>query len=156
MLRIKLGCTRLVVLSDGYAYKIARIRPLKVLLKLLAISVLTRQCWDLQNRYHHDVLIALWRYLFAGWYANQAELQHWQCTRDERCVPVVGSFLGGLVIVQARADPVTMYEVQNSSVGFCLTKTELAKPHQYGWFEGKVRIVDYAHWRLWPMLMPGE
>jgi hypothetical protein len=91
---------------------------------------------------------AFWKYFWGGLYANWAEYAYWKETRDSRCVPVVRSYALGLLIVQARADTVSLSELQTSPLAYLLTEKELTTPGQFGRVGETYMIVDYAHWRM--------
>lgn len=145
-MQLRWGRTRIVVLHKRRAYKIAQVRPVRTIVKILVILFSHDQYWRLQTKYHTRLLPALWRYLWAGIYANRAESSYWQRTHDDRCVPVVDSWWGGLVIVQAFASPVTLQQIQQSRISSLLAEMELGSYWQYGEYQGECRVLDYAHW----------
>lgn len=153
---IGLGYTRVVFVGDRYAYKLAQVRPLRTLLVAILAIFSSGRREVLAKRYHAEFFPALWRYLFAGLYANRAEMSYWDETQDERCVPIVGARFGGMLVVQPRAEPMSIEQVKSSGLATMLDVEELTTSSQYGLYRGVARIVDYAHWRTWPSLMPGE
>lgn len=149
-MRICAGYTRIVLLTEAHAYKIARIRPLKLVLKLFAIICLPTHFYALHEKYDFRTSVALWKYLWAGWYANRAEVRLWRETRSQVYMPVLTQFLGGLIIVQPRARPVTFVDIQRSDLSRFLLSgdSELTAVHQYGHYAGSVRLLDYAHFGM--------
>lgn len=85
--------------------------------------------------------------MFAGWYANQAEYYYWTLTKDVNCVPIEGRCLMGFVVVQPRAGPVTWEQIRASQVAGLVGDRDLESPYQFGWYEGTVRVVDYARFK---------
>ena len=147
-MQIRHGTTRLVVLHGRYAYKFARIRPLKTVLKIIVMSVSQRQQALLCEKYDRRFGWALWKYLFAGLYSNWAEYHYWHATFDERCAPAVRMYFHGVLVVQLRALPASREDVECSELRALLHEPELTKSRQYGLLDGKCVIIDYAHWGI--------
>lgn len=148
-MRIHAGTTRVVLLTGGYALKFARIRPLKTVLKIIAYCLFQYHRDQLHRVYDQNIFRAFWKYLFAGIYANRSEYQYWHKTKDERCAPILKQYLLGLLVVQPRAEAVTLERVSISRVKNFLRDIELASEKQYGLLNGRCVLIDYAH-----ILMP--
>jgi hypothetical protein len=143
-----MGTTRVVILFGSYAYKCARVRPLKTVLKCAVSCVSQKHKALLKEKYDKRILRAFWKYFWGGVYSNRAEYQYWRETNDSRCVPIIRMFLNGFIIVQLRADAVTLLELESCPISYLLAEKELTTAKQYGRIDGEYLVVDYAHWRM--------
>jgi len=143
------GRTRIVVLVGAYAFKIARIRLLSVIGRLLLLPFQRRKKKALFVIRYGAFPIGIWNYIFMGFKANKNEYQYWLNTNDPRVVPVIGMFLSNFILIQKR--------------GHCLDKDLLDKihpfkgipenlrngvrlheAHQYVFIQGRVLLADYG------------
>jgi hypothetical protein len=149
-MKLHIGTTRLVVLQGDYAYKIARFRPLKLLIR--CFSALRSQRKRLLYRekieveHHASYIRGAWEYLCAGYYANWREWHRWQETKDPRYVPAIKITCKGLILVQLRGVAVDTRVAESHFPEFVGKENhELGGVHQYvALSDGTVRIADYA------------
>jgi hypothetical protein len=147
---LRFGATRVVVLYGPYAFKVARVRPIKVLLKFIATLSCQRQSLSLLEKYDSiQPTIAFTRYLFAGIYANRLEAKHWSATTDPKVAPVHWFCPGWLVLVQQRVGEVSHEELLQCEYFAPMytgsDRTELHSPHQFGRnCSGRIVVVDYG------------
>ena len=151
-MRFCYGSTRIVILRNGKAYKFGRPRLLRTALKIILIVYSAEHLASLRDRFDVNLGKALWKYFWAGFYANRSEMKQWSETQDERFVPVLRCGWAGTFIVQPEAEKVSHEAVQKSSLSALINsgEQELIHAKQYGKYKGQIRLVDYAHfgWRL--------
>jgi hypothetical protein len=143
----KAGATRLVVFTPKYAIKIARIPIISAFVGFLG-SLKRKLRSKSRFRFVRAGLHAsvLGQQMFGhGIRANRAEADYWNKTRDDKCIPVIKVILGGWIIIQPRAQKVTMHDVLCSNLcDLMLTDLEFRTPQQFGRFDGRIVILDYA------------
>ncbi len=147
-MRVKQGSTRLVLLYGSRAYKVGRTKFISTTTKLIKTVCRQSEIVRLTRKHKGNIGGKIFRQCFAGLYANRAEARYWEETHDDRCVPVVGVWLGGFIIVQERAEAISAAQIYASPLRELTQDKELCKPCQYGLSAGVVKVVDYAHWRL--------
>jgi hypothetical protein len=143
------GSTRLVVLTEIRAYKIARLRLLRLLCRLLVLP--------LQAGYKHEIFrirygkfpACLWNYFVMGLTANRNEFEHWHRTRDGRVGEVLGRALGYLVIWQVRGQSVTTSEICKEGPFVSVIHDGWPdffrnQPHQYARVGGRIVLIDFG------------
>lgn len=151
-MKIKIGATRMVIVLNEYkcAYKIARFRPIKTVLKVFQVSIFSKQCWVFFEKYGAcNLLEAFSKYLFAGFYANHLESNYSQNGDDQRVNAVQNSYLFGFIITQPAAEFVSTKTILADTGGaarlFNLVNSELTSPKQFGRNQlGSIVIVDYG------------
>lgn len=144
----RLGHTRFVLLWQDKAIKVGRIRPLRMLSRLLLLPLSKRYRDRFFKKYGRPLLQALVRDLCAGRYANQNEYAYWQSSRNPHVMPTTNSYLFGWVIIQNRGEPVTTEDVHNlilrplEAPSSCemSTSTQFARDKN-----GRVLLVDYGN-----------
>lgn len=152
-MKIAYGATRVVIITDSYAIKLARCTPLHIfigVLRSLYKKIKQGETIPLDSHrvaLHRNMLFKQVRYsVVRGIRANQAEASYWFATKNDECVPVVAVLFGGLVLIQKRAEPVTVERILCSRVSeYFLTDPELGRAEQFGYCGNRVRIVDFAH-----------
>ena len=105
-MRIYVGTTRIVVCVGERAYKIARFRPIRPLVR--AVQLLYRREVDerMQLYDQSSKTRAVLKYLLAGVYANRTESSISSVYGSEQLSPVRKQLAYGLVVVQDRGIPI--------------------------------------------------
>ena len=106
-MRIRYGNTRFVLLWGDTAYKIARVRPLRTLARIIIELPQPRRRGRFVAKYGPGLVHALQHDLLVGIFANRREFDYWQQHRDPRVMPTTRSYWGGLVVTQPRGLPLT-------------------------------------------------
>ena len=129
-MRFRYGDTRFVYLSRDYAYKLGRVRPLRVLARLIfVLPFFPKRRKHFFKKYGSNFFRAVFRDLFFGMYANREEYAYYQTHKDDqRLMPTLSMLWNGLVNVQYRGSAI---------------KGE----HQYvRHMSGRIVCIDYGHW----------
>jgi len=131
---IRIGGTRFVFMTESHAYKIARVRPLKFLVRLL------KTCFSKSSRERYRLIYGFnfsghWHYVFAGYYANKREAGY--TVMDDRVSRVVKVLFRGLVVVQQRAEFITHHE---KPAWMPIPGTRF--PRDYGVLNSQVVLID--------------
>lgn len=152
-MKIASGATRIVIITRSHAIKLAKINSLFIVIGVIRslykkIKRGDSISFDAERiAMHRSALTKQVRQsVTRGVRANRAEATYWYATKNEECVPVVAILLGGLVLIQKRAEPVTAERILCSRVApHFLTDPELGRTEQFGYCGNRVRIVDFAH-----------
>lgn len=145
-MKLRLGGTRIVLVTENRAYKLARFRPLKTFFKIVTSVLVKKEFVRLYEKHRSSKFSIIIKSLLAGMLANRAEWRKWQESQSDEFVPVLDMWLLGLVIVQPRARRVTTEDVLESPLRHWYEEDEeFSRSEQYGSIDGKVLIVDYAH-----------
>lgn len=149
-MKLLFGGTRAVLLLGAKAYKIAMLRPDKVVLKLCEMAVIKTEFDRLYTKHKHQKLRILLRIIFSGWWANRAEWRYWKQTYDARCVPTLALWGWGFILVQPRVEAVSASEVLATGLETLWHEDEeFSRSDQYGrGSDGTIRIVDYASFAI--------
>ncbi len=144
---IKAGATRFVVFTPKYAIKIARIPIFLALISFIRSlhrKVRSKSPFRFSRIGVHASVLG--RNMFGrGLQANRAEAAYWEKTKDANCIPVVKVLLWGWIIIQPRAQKVTRQDVLYSNLcDRMMTDLEFKNPKQFGRFDGRIVILDYA------------
>lgn len=146
-MNIRCGSTRLVVLWGDWAFKIARIRPFRFLLRLPTWLFSRKQRKHFFEKYGANFFQAIINDVFAGVVANRKEFEYYQSHRkDYRVMPTMQMFFAGLIIVQTRGDEIGERELQSSNPfrntpKFCeMTEAKQFCRHP----DGRLVLVDYG------------
>ncbi len=143
------GGTRIVVLWGDKAFKIARLRPVRLLLRMLLFPFQSAsKRARFYNRYGH-IPKGLVNYVVWGLMANRNEFEYWNQTHDSRVMPVTSRFIGYLVIVQTRGEPVSDSELHDSHPLGTISRefrptVRYGLRHQFAKRRGRVFLVDYG------------
>jgi hypothetical protein len=150
--RFSYGSTRFVLLTEHAAYKLARIRVLIFLGRLLFVLPFSRQGREhFLLKYGPGWIRALATDLFAGIFANYREFKYWEECRDERVIPTLKLLLGGLIVVQPRGLPLPVSLRSESGksaiVPWDLMHVEMRKDCQFAIDPetGRVVLIDYGN-----------
>lgn len=109
---ISWGRTRFVIFAGDSAVKIARVRPISLVFRLLFLMFQPhRKLVQFREKYGFFPG-CLWNYLIAGFIANRIEFEFWKETSDSRVMPVTGRCIGYLVIFQVRGTAVTAHDLE--------------------------------------------
>ncbi len=142
-MKIIKGGTRIVILRGAYAYKIAKVNPIKIALRIIF--------WPIVRRRMHKSFVRMIRdCIWNPIRSNRSEYAYWKETKDHRVVPTHRSFLFGMIIVQSAGRQVAIGDIEACDF---LTKipisvrinNDMQGPHQYvRCFDGVVRLADYG------------
>ena len=144
-MRIRHGQTRSVLLIGGVAIKIGRVRPIRFGLRMLIFPFSQSQREHFYKKYGAPFWKAALHDIFAGWYANQREYQHWSQTQDPRVMPT-RQLLGDWIVAQPRGKP--LQQTGLASTTAVSTKPVVAEVEQLCEYLGQVVLVDYASPRM--------
>jgi hypothetical protein len=149
-MRIVFGKTRTVLVTSCNAYKVARIHPLNFIIRAVLFVVSRKQrkkfVTRVEGRFVEEVVTELKNAFSSGISANRTEYSYYGDSRDPRVVPTTKMLLGGLVVVQNAASPVSPNEFVNpfqrgkNLIGYF----EVTCPRQFGWMDGKLLLLDYG------------
>ena len=152
------GKTRIVLLVGKRAIKIARIRPISTLLRLLTLPFSSAAREKFFEKYGAGFFSATLHYLFVGIVANRNEYALYQAKKDSRVAPTLALHLGGLVAVQVRGAAISQGELKELSPfnftglpqSICI---QLENPNQYCYIPSHgVVLVDYGDRRVCELL----
>ena len=147
--RVYLGSTRVVFLVGCFAFKIARFRPLRPMIRLIE-HLRGGVVGEKLQKFDERTSCAVVKYLFAGIYANRTEYLYSRYTGYIPVAQVVRLYFGGLFLLQERGNPV---DSENQSVlrhPMWLTMLEekegdpIAARAQFVLIRGEVRLADYG------------
>lgn len=145
-MKLRIGGTRLVLVTENRAYKIARFRPLKPIVKIVMSVLNKKEFIRLYEKHGDSKFKVIIKSLLAGLLANRAEWRKWSDGHSNDFNPVLKIWLGGLVICQPRARRVTEQDILKSPLRhWYVEDEELSRPDQYGRLAGQIVLVDYAH-----------
>jgi hypothetical protein len=146
MLKFAYGATRWVILTDRYAIKIARIRPLRPFIRLFE-HFSRGQVGEKLQAFDANPFIAGMKYLLAGVVANRLERIYYKKYGGELLMPTVFTFLW-IVNVQPRGEPASEAQARTHHFFKLLDGTpnreDFLEVHQYCTIEGRVLLVDYG------------
>lgn len=138
------GKTRFVILHADTAYKIGRLRPLRLLERICVLPFSRCQRRHFLQKYGPGYARAAWYDLCAGLYANRTEAAYFRETHDPRVMPIRAHMLGGWIITQDRGTPIEAHELCTKTWN-CQFDTELAPPQQFcRKTDGCIVLVDYG------------
>lgn len=149
MIRFALGCTRVVFLTECWAIKIFRPRPLRCAFRFLQSLVRGSIRRDL-HKYDVNLAKGGMRYVFAGIVANRAEAHLYKLygQGDYPLAPTIASLCGGVINVQVRGDSAICEDVRRSSWWSLLVDTpleeEVLHPWQFCNIGGVTYLADYG------------
>ena len=144
------GCTRWVILTDKYAIKIARFRPLWPFIRLF-VGLRDKNIAKPLERYGSNIWISGVKYIirvvFSGMLANRREhqLRHKQSKYD--LVPTVCSILW-LVNIQLRGEPATKVDVLDHCLWELMPSQregmDILSAKQFCIIGGEILLADYG------------
>lgn len=153
-MRFAYGATRFVIITERYAIKIARIRLLRPLTRIvrhlfgdtIKSSLLT---------YDRKMAIGCATYLIPGIVANRAEARLYRKYRSDQLAPTLFTFFW-LVNVQRVGTPVSADYVEQSPFFAALRHDpkfeDVLQPWQYCVIDGRPCLADYGRMDLDPVL----
>ncbi len=151
-MKIKTGSTRIVILTEDHAIKVAKIRILRFLLRLIAMIFSSYQRKRFRKKYGEKFGDAVRSDILYGLLANQNECGYYRTTFDPRVAPITLSLFGGLIVVQRRGATVTRQDIEGLDY-IALHRQELDTPNQFKRFGDKILLCDYGHRRTVAVLM---
>lgn len=148
-MRIRLGSTRLVLLTKDKAIKIGRLRLLRLCLRIPIILLSQRRRHHFLSKYGPGVLQAALHDLFAGLYANRNEYAYYRAhEQDRRIMPTTRRLLDGWIILQLRGVPVSASELSEGPVLLNDTGTVDGEARSEKQFcrhpDGRIVLIDYG------------
>jgi len=152
-MRFTYGCTRWVILTDKYAIKIARIRPLRPFVRLF-IGVKEENVGKvLKQRYKRNFLFSGLKYifyiLFGGFVANYIEYKIYKNNPNKyNLVPTIFTFFF-IFNIQIKGEPLKKSaDIKKhrlwSFVKFLPKETDLFLPKQFCLINNKPYLADYG------------
>ena len=149
------GKTRIVILTDKYAFKIARFRFIRPFVRLFELLILGGVRENVVRHSHKKVF---WRgalnYLFYGVAANLREYKRYKKYGDDSLLVPTLFTLFGLVNVQMRGYPVVDLETFSTEGSSLLSilredhackETDVLRSDQFCVIGGKLLLADYGH-----------
>jgi len=147
-----------VVLIGNCAIKIARFRLIRPAIRLAQLFREKRVRTQLR-KYDENALMGSLKYLCAGVVANRVEYQLSREYPNAPIAEVLTMLLGGLIIIQERGEPVSIFNSQVRSHPLWAAMVEEAGNEfgaqlQFARFtpDSQVRLVDFGRPELGPML----
>lgn len=148
-MHVKAGCTRVVILTETTAIKIAVPLSGPFLMLRIVLSALLKGELRAKLKKHEGNLtrLALRTGTIGGIESNRREIRISREHPEYPIAPVLRSYLGGFVIVMARGEPVD--DVPNSwnrksSLPIRLQDTDLFYSQNIGRIKGKLSFIDYG------------
>jgi hypothetical protein len=144
-MKVRIGCTRIVVLVGDRAIKIARIRVLRPFLRIPFLVCSGSRRRRYMEKYGPGILAAVARDILAGLTSNRNESSYYGSADDRRPAPVKRTLLFGAVIVQARGGEASAEEVRASRCAdIAAHDPESRSAKQYCRIGDEVFLVDYG------------
>lgn len=154
-MRIAIGKTRIVILTDTYAIKIARFRFVRPLVQLVRHLIKGEVKKRLQ-KFDADPVVGGYKYLFAGVRANLTEWYVYDALHLDILAPTLWSFKG-IVNLQRRGRPVTEAQLRTHIMRrllflYPVEDDDTMHPHQFCKIDRRVVLADYGRSELIPAL----
>lgn len=147
-MKICFGGTRVVLLFGDKAVKVGRIKPIRLILRILLFPFMPKKRNDLYREvYGGNFLLSIVNYLLIGKRSNEIEYGYYQRTKDERVTPTKKIFLSGWVIVQNGGKSVSAQKLEenNPFKNICPSLfPEKNTPRQFCEIDGKIFLADYG------------
>ncbi len=148
-MKVACGNKRIVVLLGNHAFKVGKIRFVRLFCRLLILPFSKRLRERFLDKYGNTWSSALFNDLFAGLLCNRREYGYFLKTDDKRVIPTIKQLLGGHIVVQIRGKPVSDEDVKRNHPKYQDPEYKIAnldKPEQYCICptDGTVRITDYG------------
>lgn len=150
------GSTRFVILTERYAFKIARFRPLRPFVRLVEL-LLKKQVKVNLEKHHSNHFLAAIKYLGAGLVANRTEYRLYKKHGNKFLVPTLYSFCW-IVNIQNRGEAISESEAKSHYLWnfFNGMTTSLAadiqQKKQYCLLDGNACLADYGIDGLEPII----
>ena len=150
------GATRWVILTERYAIKIARFRPVRPFVKLFE-SLLQKQVKENLEKHHSNHFLAVIKYLVAGMVANRTEYRLYKKHGSDLLAPTLYSFCW-IVNIQRRGEVATESDIKAHyfwkffSGMTTLLAADMLQQKQYCLIDGKVHLADYGIEGLEPII----
>ena len=144
-MRFAYGCTRWVILTNRYAIKFARFRPIRPFVQLFKL-LLKKEVVKSLGKYDANPIRGGLKYLLAGIVANRAEYRIYKRYPSDLLVPTLVSIYG-LVNIQRRGEPAAEEEVRSHYLWHLLKNTSIVEDLPYKQFckiDSRVCLADYG------------
>lgn len=148
-IKFSYGRTRFVILAGNKAIKIAMIPLLIYFIRDMLKFFLPDKRRKFLSRNRTQIYKISISYIFQGIIVNNNEYKYWRDNRDERVVPVLRRYLGGLIIMQTRGEEVLDQGFVNP-LGSQFV--EAGKSEQFCRIEGKLKLADYGETETYRLL----
>lgn len=144
---IRCGFSRIVLLWDDKVYKVARVKPLILLVWLVWIHLSESKREKFFAEYGTDLCSACFRLLFVGLFANYREYTYSENSNDRSVARVLRCYLGGLVTTQERVAPVSLDEIKKECPCLISRAADLLRPENFGRriSTGEIVVLDYGN-----------
>ncbi len=155
-MRITFGSTRMVILTDAYAIKIARFRLVRPILQLIR-HLINGEVKTRLQKFDKDPVTGGFKYLLAGVRANQTEWHVYNTLKLDILAPTLWSF-HGLINVQRRGTPVSVREMSAHVIHRLLfinpiDDSDVFQTCQFCKIQKRVVLLDYGRMDLIPALL---
>lgn len=138
----RFGNVRTVLLMKGLAFKIARVRPIRLIRWMFGFEP-DYDKYFVGKRYRF--LWVLGSTLFGGMLSNRREYFYSRSHPDDvRIKPISKMFLFGLVTIQPRGKEATCTDVPEEAKYLLPHEYESKYAKQYAMFEGLALLIDYG------------
>ena len=149
-MQLRKGATRYVILVGSKSMKIGKVRPFRTFSKLISLAFSERRRINFKEEYGSNFLLALWRFMIVGIWANRNEFFYYQKYKDTRVIPTTQIFLFGMISIQERGLSVTEFELErNHPLDPSVVNrrnSDLRDARQYCFCkDGVIRVVDYGN-----------
>ena len=149
-MRIKLGTNRFVILTMTKAIRIARIRPVRFILRMITFPFTSKSNHEQYYRkYGTSFLASIIRYIFFGIYANRFEYKYSNdYPTDDRIVHTEKLYAWGMIAIQTRGEEVSPETFKELNPFKKYITNRFQEVHGYWNFcmiNGKLLLVDYGN-----------
>lgn len=151
------GGTRWVILTDKYAFKIARFRPFGQFVRFLD-AMRKRELAKSLSKHDANVIWAALKYLLAGMVANRNEHRLYRSHPCDLLAPTLTTIFW-LVNIQVRGQPVTETDISQTYLFAVLQDTPSAgvlQDTQFCRINGHVCLADYGGEGIEPVIVAYE
>lgn len=152
VMKIKKGGTRIVFVFSDYVVKIPRIRPVRIISRLL-FHAKEKDCREaLLVLNPKGVIRGAIGYIFAGFIANYIEYNFYKNHKNLELIIPVRGYLFGLILTQKRAREIeedALPEWKSFLENFLIKKfsedeQDLCVSRNFGIEGGKIKLLDYG------------
>lgn len=149
------GSTRWVILTNKYAIKIARFRPIRPILQLCK-HLVHKEVSEKLRKFDSNLVRGGFKYLTAGIQANRAEWKIYSLYGSDILAPTIWTFYG-LINIQVRGEKVSEADIERHYLLHALRlhpieDNDVFLAKQFCTLSGTVVLVDYGRNDLIPVL----
>lgn len=147
-MEIATGCTRRVLLTRNYAFKFARFKIFRPILRLFE-TTRDGEVKETLKHHHSNLILAGLRYLFFGFVSNRNEYLLYKNHGNDLLVPTLFTFFY-IFNVQVRGESVVKEDLRGSVLSnllrdaHFLLSNEILRSQQFCRINGVLLLADYA------------